>query len=124
MVRVVVRDQQMIDTLDTGVLHRLLDAFSVTATVIGPSRVHQQRFSRGSHEQRGLAAFYVDEVDQKMSSAGSALRPRRIWRKRREEREDEKQGDTDCSGEARMQWKPGRLGRVVGSGIHRLQKCN
>ena len=63
MVAVVVRDQDIVELLESGLVRGGDDAISVPPFVPGPAGVDQQRFSRWAHEERGLATLNVDEVN-------------------------------------------------------------
>ena len=70
MVLVKMRDQEVVDSFDAGVLGGRGDAIGVPAVVAGPTGVDQHGFAGGRHEQRGLAAFDVDEVYFKILGGG------------------------------------------------------
>ena len=62
-----VGDEQVIDAGDACVAHGGLDTGSIAAVHAGPTGVDEQGGVRcGVDEERGLAAFDVDGVDQKM----------------------------------------------------------
>ena len=63
MIAVKVRDQQVIDLLDPGLLRGLVDALGVAIAGRGVAGVHQQALPRGRDDQRGGAAFDVDPID-------------------------------------------------------------
>jgi hypothetical protein len=50
VVRVEVRDHQMVDLPNAGLGCDIRDALCVTPSEAGPARVHQQRFSRRRYE--------------------------------------------------------------------------
>ena len=78
MVVVEVCDEQMVDARDAGVAHGGLDALSVAAIGGGPAGIDKQRCARRNNQQRGLAAFHVDGVDEQVlfrfGLCGSGLR--------------------------------------------------
>ena len=76
VVVVKMRNQHMIDALDAGIFHGGQYALCVAAVVAGPASVDQQRLARWRDQQRGLAAFYIDGIDEQM--AGAALRRERL----------------------------------------------
>ena len=61
-----VRGQQMVDARDAGVAHGSLDAHGVAPIGGGPAGVDEQRCARRGHQQRGLAAFHIDGVDEQV----------------------------------------------------------
>jgi len=61
-----VRYQQVIDADDACVVHRQLDAGGVAAIGRGPAGVDKERRAGGGDEQRGLAAFDIDGVDEQV----------------------------------------------------------
>jgi hypothetical protein len=65
-----VGDKQVIDAGDACVAHGGLDTGSIAAVHAGPAGVDEQGGVRsGVDEERGLAAFDVDGVDQEMVCA-------------------------------------------------------
>ena len=70
VVLVEVRDQQVIDCLHAGVLGGRGDAVGVAAVVAGPAGIDQHGFAGGRHEERGLTAFDIDEVDLEILGGG------------------------------------------------------
>ena len=62
MVDVEMRDQDIIELLDLGVLGDLGDSSRVAAAKSGPARVHEHGLARRRDDQRGLAAFHVHEI--------------------------------------------------------------
>ena len=59
-----VGNQQVVDAHDAGVAHGCLDAVGVASA--RPAGIDQQRCAGRSHQQRGLAAFHIDRVDEQM----------------------------------------------------------
>ena len=81
MVRVEMGNEQVVDPLDTGLLEGIQDPLSIPAqrgafwrwrsAALAADRiagVDQHRFAGGSHHQRGLTAFDVDEVDDEITA--------------------------------------------------------
>ena len=66
VVGVVVSNEHMVDARDSGVFHRCLDAFGITAVVIGPAGIDEHRCTGRRNKQRGLAAFNVDRIDEEV----------------------------------------------------------
>ena len=63
MVAMIMRDQQVVDPLQTCLLRRLDDAVGVARLQTRPTRIHQQRLAGGRHDQRTLPTFHINEVD-------------------------------------------------------------
>ena len=63
VVGVVMGDEDVVDLAETRLLGGGDDAVRVTAVLSGPARVDEERLVLRGDEERGLAAFYVDEVD-------------------------------------------------------------
>ena len=59
-----------IDGLHAGVLGGCCDAVGIPAIVAGPAGIDQHGLAGGRHEQRGLTAFDVDEVNFKILGGG------------------------------------------------------
>ena len=64
VVGVEVGDEDFVDRGDAGVLHCGLDAAGVAAVVAAPAGVDEQGVARRRNNERGLAAFDVDGVDE------------------------------------------------------------
>src|SRR5579859_5901933 len=65
VVAMVVRDEHVVDLCQTGLVSSGEDSISIAAFVARPAGINQQRLSRRTYYQRGLAALYVDEIDLK-----------------------------------------------------------
>ena len=78
VVRVEVRDEDEIYSLDPRLFGRADNAACVAAVRIRPACIHQKRAAPGRHEHRRLAAFDVDEIDPQCSRRprGAASQPR------------------------------------------------
>ena len=78
VIAVPVRDDQMIDLGEAGVMDGIHDAAGI-ANGAGRdvARIHEQRLAGGRDEERGVAAFDVDDVDVE-SRAGFAGFPLRM----------------------------------------------
>ena len=63
VIRVVMREYEVVYLADAGLLGRRGDPLRVTAIKSGPACVNQQRLARRGDQQRRLAALDVDEVD-------------------------------------------------------------
>src|SRR5690349_13010405 len=63
VVAVIVRDEDIVDRLETGCLCPGNDAVGVATIEIRKSSVDQQRFTLRSDDQSSLSAFDVDEID-------------------------------------------------------------
>ncbi len=61
VVAVVVRDQQIVDLFDAGGLGGALDAVGIAALETSPACVDEQGLARWADNQRGLAAFDINE---------------------------------------------------------------
>ena len=66
VIDVEVSDEHMIEFGDSGVAHGELDAGGVTAIWRGPAGVDQEGCAGRGNQQRGLAAFHIDGVDQQV----------------------------------------------------------
>ena len=66
VIGMVVGDEHMIDVRDAGVFHCRLDAIGVAAVVAGPAGIDEQGRAGRRNEQRGLAAFDVDGIDEQV----------------------------------------------------------
>jgi hypothetical protein len=66
VIGVVMRDQDVVDLRDARIFHCCLDAIDVAAIVAGPAGIDEQRSTRRSHKQGGLAAFNVNRIDEKV----------------------------------------------------------
>ena len=62
MIRVIVRDQQIIDMVEPCLLHHGHNAVGIAPVVVCPAGIHQQRLMRWSDEERGLATFDVHKI--------------------------------------------------------------
>jgi hypothetical protein len=77
MVGVVVRDHDVVDPFQAGLLSCVNDPVGIAEIVTGPSGVDQQRLAGGRHNQSRLPSFDVDEIDLK---ALGRVRRRRDYR--------------------------------------------
>ena len=77
VIAVPVRGDQVIDLREAGVLDRRHDALGVSrrrrAAIAG---IDEHRLARRRHEQRGVAALDVDDVDVERLASASAPRRR------------------------------------------------
>jgi hypothetical protein len=64
VIDVEVGDEDVIQAGDAGVVHDGLDALGVTGIGCGPSGVDEEGRAAGRDDERGLAAFNVDGVDE------------------------------------------------------------
>jgi len=70
-----VGDEHFVDFGDAGVFHCGHDALGVATVVAGPAGVNEQGAATWGHEERGLPAFDVHCVDEKVIGLG--MRPKR-----------------------------------------------
>ena len=71
VVTVIVRDQDIVDLLQASLMRRGKNTIGVAAFIPRPACVDQQRLARRAHDERGLSAFYVDEVNLHGLGGGS-----------------------------------------------------
>jgi hypothetical protein len=81
VVGVVVGDEQVIDAADACLVHGGLDALGVAAVMISPAGIDEQRCAGGRDQQRGLAAFDVDCVNDEVLGFGVSRCGKRGGRK-------------------------------------------
>ena len=63
VIGVVVRDHEIVDAREAGLSNNGRNTVGVAAVEAHVAGVHQQRFAGGRHDQRGLTAFDVDDMD-------------------------------------------------------------
>ena len=61
VIRVVMRDQHVVDLLDFGALHRGHDSVGVAEGVISPTSVDEQGLAMRRNKEGGLAALDIDK---------------------------------------------------------------
>ena len=71
VVDVVVGEEDVVDVVEAGAFGGGGDAVGVAALIVGPACVDEERVVIGGDEERGLAAFDVDEED--LQVAGGVL---------------------------------------------------
>jgi hypothetical protein len=69
VVRMVVRDQHIVQPRNTGLPGRGNDAVCIAVMVAGPSCIDQERVPTGGNEECRLAALDIDKVDLQLASA-------------------------------------------------------
>src|SRR5271168_5424348 len=72
MIAMVVSDDDIVDFLDLGVLHGGQDAVGIAPAEPSPAGVYQHGLARRRHDQRGLPALDVDEINLEGFSARGA----------------------------------------------------
>ena len=70
VVRMEVRDEHLVELGNAGIVHGGHDAVGIAAVVARPACIDEQRSAGGGDEQRGLAAFNIDGVDEQVLCSG------------------------------------------------------
>src|SRR5579862_42829 len=76
VVAMIVRDQDIVDLLDAGVVGGRHNAIRIAAFIIRPARIDQERLSGWTHNQSRLPTLYIDEIDLQGLLQGLAVRTR------------------------------------------------
>ncbi len=70
MIAMVVRNQDIIDLREAGLMRGSQDPIGVAAFISRPAGIDEQRLSRWTHHQSRLPAFHVDEIYLQRFAAG------------------------------------------------------
>ena len=88
VIRVVVRDHEIVDRADARLLHCRGNALGIAQRVRRPAGIHQHRLTRRRDDERRLAAFDVDEIQPQR------LRGRHGRRRQNDARRNHDRADT------------------------------
>ena len=65
VVAVIVRDEHVVQLFEPGLMCRRDNAICIAAFVAWPAGIDEKRLSGWAHDERGLATFYVNEINLK-----------------------------------------------------------